>query len=105
MISGRGKYCGLVEPINDSAVPRPSSKPLERQTHESEETQTAALWLIKARLEDEALECSSDGLTTGEEQGARLMEHLLGGGSLSSLEHTCALLAEGHVWREMACKG
>ena len=42
---------------------------------------------------------------TGEEQGARLMEHLLGGGSLSSLEHTCALLAEGHVWREMACKG
>ena len=33
------------------------------------------------------------------------MEHLLGGGSLSSLEHTCALLAEGHVWREMARKG
>lgn len=53
-----------MEPINDRAVPRPSSEPLERQTHESEETQTAALWLIKARLEDEAPECSSDGLTS-----------------------------------------
>lgn len=64
MISGRGKFCGLVEPVNDRAVPRPSSEPLERQTHESEETQIAALWLIKARLEDEAPERSSNGLTS-----------------------------------------
>ena len=64
MISGKEKYSGLAEPINDRAVPRPSSEPLERQTHESEETQTAALWLIKARLEDESLEGSSNGLTS-----------------------------------------
>ena len=64
MISGREKYSGLAEPINDRAVPRPSSEPLERQTHESEEIQTAALWIIKARLEDESLEGSSNGLTS-----------------------------------------
>lgn len=44
-------------------------------------------------------------LAPQERQGALLTGHLLGGCSRSSPEHTCALLAEGHVWREMACKG
>lgn len=35
MISGRGKCCGLVEPINDVAVPSLSFE-TERQTYESD---------------------------------------------------------------------
>lgn len=61
MISGRGGCCGAVEPISDIAVPSLSSE-VETQTLVRQWRPIyQPLWLLEARLEDVARECSNNG--------------------------------------------